>query len=173
MLKEIKAGENWIIENLHVGKVIVQADIDFLKNKMKNIKQVFIDVENKVTQTESKCNSKIAGMQTRVVEAETRERLNIKRQETFGNTQTQVEESRHKNIMEELKVMKEYNITTFNRSSYPFYPRYDRKKFSKGGKHQHFHKKGETLIRKEEGKSVKPQSGDKTKEHLNKHEKGQ
>jgi hypothetical protein len=66
-----------------------------------------------------------------VEKAEQREKLNIERQKEFGISQTRVETERHKNIMVELQFMKDNNITMLNRSSYPFYPRYDKSKFKK------------------------------------------
>jgi hypothetical protein len=121
MLKSIKALENYIVEKqkeYNPNPIIIKADdYAFIITKINAIKDEFNKLDLKVKTAEQK------------------EKLGIKRQETFGKSQTKVEESRHKNIMEEISKLKEAGITSFNRSSYPFYPRHTFQKRS-GKKHK-------------------------------------
>lgn len=129
MLKDITALENYLAEKLNC--TLDSNDMEFAKTKIGRIKLVYQEIENKLKETEEKIKRKLVEMQLRVTQAETREKLNIERQRVFGESQTKVETERHKNIMVELQFMKDAGIHMLNRSSYPFYPRYNKKKHGK------------------------------------------
>ena len=76
---------------------------------------------------------KFSDLVVKVEEAQVREKAGIERQKVYAESQTQVEEARHENILDEIRELKAAGITTFNRSSYPFLPRFNHKK--KPGKH--------------------------------------
>ena len=109
MLKDIKSMENFFYE-INKTELITNEQLEFFKNKIRSIKDAWNEMELKVQKTEQK------------------EKLGTEKQKVFGNSQTKVEESRHKNILEEINLLKEAGITNFNRSSYPFYPRHKNQK---------------------------------------------
>ncbi len=128
MFKDVNSFKNYIKENFEKGTTLSEEHIDFINDKLKNIRAEFNRLDKLISEVQIKTKNSIANMQVKVVEAESRERLNIKKQEVFGSSQTKVEEARHKNIMQELEFMKNNKIVVFNRSSYPFYPRFMKKK---------------------------------------------
>jgi len=134
MLKAIKAMENYVNENFEEKIHLSKDDMNFLRTTVTEIREEFQKAEKEVTDAQVKAKASITAMQQRVTDAETREKAQVERQKQFGISQTMVETERHKNIMEELKYLGDHDIKVFNRSSYPFLPRHDRKKFFKKGK---------------------------------------
>lgn len=106
MLKDLRALRNFIAKNMEIGNTVTREHIDFLHAKLTNIADQVAELEKKR------------------FEAETKEKLGIERQKEFGKSQTQVEDSRHEHILEEIKALKEAGVVAFNRSSYPFLPRH-------------------------------------------------
>lgn len=97
---------NYITENFQDGNTMTQEHINWLDNKLEVIAEEYMKLSDKAFQ------------------AETKEKLGTERQKVFGISQTKVEEARHKNIIEEIKALKDAGINSFNRSSYPFFPRH-------------------------------------------------
>ena len=94
MLRAIKALENYIEDNFNENTMLVQEHLAFMKTKVTDIRGEFDRLEKEVETIRITSKNKLADMQRRIVEAETREKLNIERQKTFGDTQTRVETER-------------------------------------------------------------------------------
>ena len=80
-MKEINALENYVTERLN-QEGLLQADAEFIRNKLGTLRE------------------KINDLKLKVQAAEQKEKLGIERQKVFGKSQTGVEEARHANIID-------------------------------------------------------------------------
>jgi len=123
MNKDIKAMENHIAELL-VQNVIENKEAVFFRKKCVDLQEHFDRLDGEFIIKMNKVSEMNWILKAEISKQQMQNTLQIERQRVYGESQTKVETARHANIMEELKFMKEAEITNFNRSSYPVLPRH-------------------------------------------------
>jgi len=113
-----------------------------VQTSTKNIKMQEMMSKNRLNEIDRKEEMNLKKQQMiidgKIKEETIKSNIVVEKQKQFGVSQTKVEDSRHLHIMKELEFMAKNKITTFNRSSYPFLPRYQNLHKNKGKKPEQF-----------------------------------
>lgn len=127
-MKTLNDMKHYIEQHFEQGITLTDEHLIYLNTQLSKATKIHDDLEALHNRAITENKQRIAAMQERVMTAEVREKAQIERQKAFGESQTKVEEARHKNIKEEIRLLTVAGVTVYNRSSYPLLQRHEHQK---------------------------------------------